>query len=127
MNYFSSVHLVVSFLQMVRNYKRKTNRQEWSAQNMEQAVAAVVKKEMGLRKASAQFNVPKTTLQRAVQNKLKDDSYQIDKSRGKYKALFSKEQEAELVNYLMDMEGRLFGFTMKEFRTLAFQLAEKTS
>lgn len=110
---------------MVRKYARKTNRQEWSMENMQQAVAAVSRKEMGLRKASVQFHVPKTTLQRAVQKKLKDDSFNIDKTEGKFKCVFTTEHELELVQYLKEMEGRLFGLTMKDFRVLAFQLAER--
>lgn len=116
-----------SFLQMVRKYDRNTKRQVWSKDDKENAVAAVVKKEMGLRKASAQFNVPKTTMQKAVQHKLKEDSFKIDKSRGKFQSVFSKDQENEPVNYLKDMEGRLFGLSMKDFRALAFQLAEKNN
>lgn len=112
-------------LRMVRNYIRKTNRQEWSVENMQQAIASVLRQEMGLRKASVQFNVPKTTLQRAVQKKKRDETYTIDKSRGKFQCVFSPEQELELVQYLQDMETRLFGLTMKDCRSMAFQLAEK--
>ena len=41
---------------MVQNYKRKTNRQSWSKDFM--------KKALGLRAVSKEFQVPKTTLRR---------------------------------------------------------------
>lgn len=44
---------------------------------------------------------------------------------GKYKCIFSEEQEVELVEYVQHMESRLFGLTTTELRRLAFQLAEK--
>lgn len=39
--------------------------------------------------------------------------------------MFTLEQEEELVSYLKTMESRLFGLTMKDLRSLAYQLAEK--
>jgi transposase-like protein len=88
---------------MVRNYVRKTNWQAWSAQSMEEAVASVLRGDMGLKKASHQFNVPKTILQRAVK-KQQDETFTIDKSRGKIQNVFSREQELELVQYFQHMD-----------------------
>jgi hypothetical protein len=36
----------------------------------------------------------------------------------------SSEQEAELVNYAKRMEERLFGFTTREIRSLAYELCK---
>lgn len=44
---------------------------------------------------------------------------------GRFKPVFSHDQEIILYNYLKDMESRLVGLTMHDFRRLAFQLAEK--
>lgn len=82
---------------------------------------------MGLKKASAQFNVPKTTIRSYVQKKLKDDNVELKKSLGYYVPVFSSAQETEFVEYLQEMEARLFGLTMINCRHLAFQLAEKNN
>lgn len=110
---------------MVRKYVRKTNRQEWSSSSLQEAVAAVLRKEISLRRASLQFNVPKTTLIRYAKKKQQDNTAAICKSMGKYVCVFSEAQELELVSYLKDMENRLFGLTMQDCRRLAFQLAQK--
>lgn len=46
---------------------------------------------------------------------------------GNWKAVFSAEQEKELVAYIKEMEVRLFGLSPTEIRHLAFQLAEKNN
>lgn len=113
---------------MVRNYSKTTNRQEWSIDAMNCAIQSVINKEMGYYKASKQFNVPQTTLERHTKKKLEDPSYEINKKKGsKFQCVFSERQEYELVNYLLTMESRLFGLTMKELRSLAFQLAERNN
>jgi len=91
---------------------------------MDKAISAVLKKEMGFKKAAQQFAVPKTTLERYVKKKKENPDFVIDKTSGKYKCVFNEQQELELVDYLKSMEKRLFGLTMLDFRKLAFQLAE---
>lgn len=51
---------------MVRTYKKKTNRGNWSKESMLNAVDKVLSKEMGYRKAALQYGVPQTTLERKV-------------------------------------------------------------
>lgn len=108
---------------MVRVYERKTNRQSWSIESMSNAVEAVISGQLGYLKASVQFNVPQTTLERYVKKKRENPEHCINKTAGKFQAVFTQEQEHELVNYLKTMEARLFGLTMKDLRTLAYQLA----
>lgn len=110
---------------MVRTYVRKTDRQKWDVNAMEMAVEAMLSSEMGFLKASVQFNVPKSTLERYVKKAKNNPAYKVNKSDGKYKNVFTSEQEDELVSYLKTMESRLFGLTMKDLRSLAYQLAEK--
>lgn len=110
---------------MVRNYVRKTERQTWSTESMEQAISVVLKKEMGYKKAAQQFAVPQTTLERYVKKKRENTEFVIDKTNGKFKCVFNKQQELELVGYLKSMEKRLFGLTMIDFRKVAFQLAKR--
>ncbi|XP_030767509.1 uncharacterized protein LOC115891223 [Sitophilus oryzae] len=82
---------------------------------------------MGYRRDAEQHGVPQTTLERYVAKKRKDQqNFVVDKSVGKFRSVFSQEQEIELVklvDYLKSMESRLFGLTMIDFRRLAFQLA----
>lgn len=42
---------------MVRNYKRKTDRQSWDEKAMECAIMACCKKDMSYRKAAVSFNI----------------------------------------------------------------------
>ena len=95
---------------------------------MERAVNPVIKKEMGYKKASKYFNVPSTIVERYVKKKRENpDSILVDKTVGKFHCVFTPEQELELVNYLKDMQQRLFGITMKELRQIAYQLAVKNN
>ncbi|XP_069698806.1 uncharacterized protein [Periplaneta americana] len=110
---------------MVRTYLKKTERQQWSAESMEEAVDSVISGKMGYKKASEQFNVPSTTLERYVKKKKENPMATVDKTLGKFQCVFNTEQELELAQYLKDMQKRLFGITMKEFRRLAYQLAER--
>ncbi|KAJ8966145.1 hypothetical protein NQ317_011510 [Molorchus minor] len=89
---------------MVRNYVKKTDRQQWSNEAMDQAIDAVISGAMGYKKASIQFQLPQTTLERYVKKRKDDPNYVIDKTSGKYQCVFTKEQELELVTYLKDMK-----------------------
>ena len=53
---------------MVRNYKRKTNRQSWSKDSMKKALHAL-ENGTSLRAASKEFQIPKTTLRRRFRPK----------------------------------------------------------
>lgn len=111
---------------MVRNYVRKSERQKWSKESMDNAVSAVIKEKMGSRTASIKFGVPKTTLERYVK-KVKnsgDTAVKVTKI-GAFKAVFTDKQEKELCEYVVNMEQRLFGLTPTELRSLAFQVANR--
>ena len=49
---------------MVRKYSRKTERQSWSEQAMENALSDIREGKAGTLKASKVYGVPRTTLQR---------------------------------------------------------------
>ena len=51
---------------MVRNYVRKTRRQNWDKDNMKAAIESIVIKKYGYKKAALQFGVAKSTLERRV-------------------------------------------------------------
>ena len=47
---------------MVRNYVRKTRRQNWDKDSMKAAIESIVNKKYGYKKAALQFGVAKSTL-----------------------------------------------------------------
>ncbi|XP_072384019.1 uncharacterized protein [Diabrotica undecimpunctata] len=96
-------------------YKRTTNRQSWNEESMQFAVQGVLDGQMGYRKASANFHVPQTTLERRIK---KARELKLSASE------FFKEQEEELAQHIVNMEERLFGLTLMDLRHLAFELAE---
>ncbi|KAG8228369.1 hypothetical protein J437_LFUL008218 [Ladona fulva] len=49
----------------------------------------------------------------------------VNKVLGNYKPVFNQAQEEELVNHILEMETRFYGITLRDVRSLAFQLAEK--
>lgn len=110
---------------MVRSYKRKTTRGEWSKESMKNAVEKVLSSEMGYRKAALEYKVPQTTLERHVKAIRIKGEMKLDLPLGPIKTVFSYEEENELVKYLKEMEARLFGLTTLELRSLAYQLAVK--
>ncbi|XP_072395378.1 uncharacterized protein [Diabrotica undecimpunctata] len=94
---------------------------------MHEAVQLVIDGFMGYKKAAEQFNIPQTTLERYVKKKRNNSEYKIQKTLGRYKCIFSIEQEAELAVYLTTVEAQLFGLTMNELRELAFDLSERNN
>ena len=110
---------------MVRDYERKTNRQSWSTESMDKAVSAVIDEKLSFNKAATQYGVPQTTLERHVRKRREMPSYVIDKKAGKFQCVFEEQQELELVDYLKNMEKRLFGLTMQDCRKMAYELAER--
>lgn len=109
---------------MVRTYKKKSSRLSWSMENMKQAIDAVLSKTAGCRKAAHLYSVPQTTLERHVA-KIRKGELSLDSTPGNFKPVFSKQEEEELVKYIIEMEKRLFGLTTIVLRKLAYQLAEK--
>lgn len=114
-------------MQMVRNYKRKGEQQKWSQESMQAAVDAVVEGAMGYFKAATKFGVPQSTLERHVKLRRENPTLQVKKTLGKYKCVFSEEQENELVDYLKNLEQHNCGLTSKEVRCLAYQLASRNN
>ena len=53
---------------MVRNYKRKTNKQSWTDENMKLAIEEWKKGSAGYRQIGEQFNVPWSTLRDRLKN-----------------------------------------------------------
>lgn len=105
--------------------KKKDDRKKrklWNSAQMSMAITAVREKKMGYLKASKEFQVPRSSLFRLVNNKEQDSKVAASTILGR-KPVFSKELEQELVNYLIQMEAMFYGLTRKDICALAFQLA----
>lgn len=68
---------------MVRSYKRKTDRQKWSNDDMEKAIMEVISKTMGYKKAANTYNVPQSTLEDRVKKKRDGMSLENAASKGR--------------------------------------------
>jgi len=97
---------------MVRNFKSKNVRGQWSVETMQTAVAAVCDGGQ-LRTVARQFNVPRNTLRRqvAARKNGKEVTKQLVKS-----TVLSASQEDELVKVALSLERHLFGLTMQDLR-----------
>ncbi|CAB3224141.1 unnamed protein product [Arctia plantaginis] len=80
---------------------------------MKSAIEKVQSGEMGLNKAYAEFNVPKTNLKRTIKKYLTTQNIEeaTEKNLGRFKQIFTKDQELELAAYVKDIESRFFGLT----------------
>ncbi|XP_056645002.1 uncharacterized protein LOC130450573 [Diorhabda sublineata] len=115
---------------MASNYQRKTNHQSWSEESMHFAIQEMINGNMGDFTASKAYLVPQITLENRVK-KGKSGATISDASKkgslGSRKPVFSSGQEQELVEYALLMENRFFGLTLRELRSLVFELAERNN
>jgi len=108
------------YREMVRLYKTKNLRAQWSEEDAGIAVAAV-EGGMSLKKAAQDFHVPRTTLRRKL--KLKRCGSSIKTVLGR-PTILKPQQELELVDIILNYEARLFGMTLTDIRRLVFQYCE---
>lgn len=111
---------------MVREYKRKTSQQSWREESMKAAIMAVRSGNIGYQAAADLHGVPLATLYRRVKSNKCPDMASKHKL-GRFIPTFTVEQEKQLKDHILLMEKRLFGLTIKDFRSLAFQFAEMNS
>ena len=106
---------------MVRNYERKSERSKWSEADLDQAIKDVKEKKHSLRKAAIVYNIPKSTLERHVNSKVR----QPGKAKlGHFVPALDSSFENELLEHVKKMQCMFFGLTTDSLRELAFQLAE---
>jgi hypothetical protein len=86
---------------------------------MTSAVESVRSGQLSVREASAVYGVPKSTLERHKNKKVLTPG-----CIGRFKPIMDVDFERELVEYCTQMQNRLFGLTIKDLRTMAYQLAE---
>lgn len=90
---------------------------------MVRAIKAVRNKDVGLKKASKMFLVPRPTLQRLLRVDKPPEEAALTKLGRK--PIMSEELETELVEYLLIMESKFYGLTRQDVRRVAYQLCER--
>lgn len=106
---------------MVRCYKSVGKKKQWSSTNLFAAVEAVNRHGSSKNRAAIEYGIPRQTLNRY----LKLSEQERREMAIPVNTVFSRQQEEELLQYLLDMDKRLYGLTLRELRSVAFQLAER--
>jgi hypothetical protein len=97
-------------------------RKNWDPIMMVKAVKAVRTGEMGYKRASKYFEVPKGTLERYVKTHEKTPETLVEVRLGR-KPVLSNDIEELLVKYCVEMDARFYGLRRKDISRMAFQLA----
>lgn len=91
----------------------------WTEDELQRAVSAYRNRDFGLNECSRIFSVPKATIKRHA------DGRNVRCLLGRLPT-FTSEMEIEMLkNHLLKFEETFFGFTIKDVRKLAFDLAGK--
>lgn len=106
------------FVKMVNKYKSKTNQGSWDENLVARAIKEVNEKQGSVKFIACIYNIPRTTLRRHIL------TGSATKKLGRYKAVFTPQQEEELLEYIFHMDNLLFGLTKEDFLKLVFQFAE---
>lgn len=106
---------------MVRRYKTLGKNKRWSQTNLLAAIQAVNQQGSSKNRAAIEYGVPRQTLNRY----LKFPEQDVCEMLKPINTVFSRQQEEELMQYLLEMDKRLYGLTLRELRSVAYQLAEK--
>ena len=88
---------------------------------------AVLEGRMGYYRAAETYSVPQSTLERKVKLARENNNtfQEVKVSLGPKSPIFSATEEAELVQYLQDMESRLFGLTTDDLKSLAYEFSNE--
>ena len=103
---------------MPRTYKRKNNSRTYPSKALVKQAIEAVENGMGLKTASKNFNIPRSTLRRRILNRgeIKPVGGQL---------IFTEKQEAVFRDRLLYLSERGFPCTIDEIRTAAYLYAKK--
>lgn len=106
---------------MVRCYKSTGKKKQWSSSNLLAAIEAVNRHGLSKNRAAIEHGVPRQTLNRYLNLPEQNvcELMMLDNT------VFSRQQEEELVQYIVDMDKRLYGLTLRDIRSVAYHLAER--
>lgn len=110
--------------QMVRHYKKKTNRCTTPTNIMQKAIDDVLINGLCIPDAAKKHEIGYYKLRRYLKKFQLDNKTSLAPSYN-FSTVFSKSQEEELVEYLLECSKMSYGFTSKNARILAYQLAVK--
>lgn len=125
--------LIEVFLNMPRNYKRKTDRGTTASDTMLTAVRAVKIHNLSIRQAAVLFHINCRTLARYCEKIPEKDYARKDITTPtisvgyKNRQIFTDSEEQKLVNYILHASDIYFGLSPKEIRILAYNLASYNS
>lgn len=105
---------------MVYKYKRKTEQAQWTKEVMAKALEEVGEGN-SVNNIAKKYGLPRTTLRRHIV------SGKISPALGRHRPVFSELRELELVAYLKEMDEVFFGLTKEDFKSLAYEFADKNS
>lgn len=114
---------------MVRTYKRKNA--PVSAKQLEEAIKAIQKNNVSVRAAAKAFSLSRVTLQRYLskassgEGSVSTSSKSIDVLKSGKSTVFTPDQEAALMEYLLKSSDMYFGLSSTEVKVLAFDYAKK--
>ncbi|KAI4470790.1 dde superfamily endonuclease [Holotrichia oblita] len=99
-------------------YKRTSDRKLVFTVELMAEIRDKISNGQSKRSIERELNIPEATLRK----RLKIATIPI--SLGRYKCIFSEEQETELAKYVQEMDCRFYGLTMKDLSSIAFELAK---
>ena len=102
--------------------KQHVKLNSWSEWNMKCAIQEFMTTKCQLRTIARAWQVPKSTLERRVKGKVIGHTHLLGKT-----TYFTKAQELQLEQFLLDMARRGFPLTERDVRYLAYQFALKNS
>ena len=104
---------------MVRCYKRKTERGSYGLENIKKAVDDVWSGKISKRKAELTYGIPRRTLGRHLANSVRKPG-----NLGRFEVALGKEVENALSCHIISMQQMMFGFSTKDIRKLAYEMAK---
>ena len=100
----------------------KSSRFNWSSESMQLAISDIREGKSSKKKAAAYYGVPKTTLLRHLKNSNKFGNAGIKQIRRQTD--LPAELEQQLADHVIQLEQRFYGLTIRDLKSLAFQIAE---
>ena len=106
---------------MVRNYKRKSDRQSVSDQTKEAIIQDVLTDKMSFRVAAEKYSLPKSSKYLLIKNHRHEPKHHGYNKIALKQMVFTPEQEAALTSHLKALDERFFGLSAIQCRELAYQ------
>ncbi|CAG9566689.1 unnamed protein product [Danaus chrysippus] len=104
--------------------EEKKKKGSWEPQSLRTAIDKVMSKELSVRQAAMQYNIPKSTIHDKIKALNRGEEVTMKPKLGKFTSTFSAEYEQVLVDHIKDLSNRCMPLMKKEFLKLAYDLAE---